>query len=129
MANLNLDSLVLRGVAVLVDGTAVNLRLGTGCAAVERTPGNLLSMRHPSLGWPQGYCKPDGQRPNHVAQNRMVQAANGAGRSRSRAGVLRSSTRIGGPKAMAATRLRRFTTRPTAAVGEALALSWRGIDG
>jgi hypothetical protein len=126
MAAFILDSLVLRGVAVLSDGTAVNLRLGTGSAAVERTPGTLPSMRHPSPCWAQGYCKPDGQRPNPADQNRVVEAANGTGRSRSRAGVLRSSTRIGGPKATAAPRLHRFAMWPTAA-GEALAISLRGI--
>jgi hypothetical protein len=126
MTTIILDSLVLRDVAVLTDGVAVCLRLGTGSAAVERTPGNSPSTRHPSPGWAQGYCKPDGQRPDHADPNRMAESANGAGRSRSRAGVLRSSTRDGGPKAMAATRLRRFTTWP-AAVGEALALSLRGI--
>jgi hypothetical protein len=121
-----LDSLVLRDVAVLTDGVAVCLRLGTGSTAVERTPGMSPSMRHPSPGWAQGYCKPDGQRTDCADQNRTARSANGAGRSRSRAGVLRSSTRNGGPKAMAVTSLRRFTTRP-AAVGEALALSLRGI--
>jgi hypothetical protein len=88
MVAFTLESLVLRG-SVLQDGT-VSLRRETRGAAYRRTPAVRLSMRHPSPGWVQGFGKPN-QRPDHAAQNRVDVAAIGAGRSRSRAGVLRRS--------------------------------------
>jgi hypothetical protein len=99
-------------------------------------------MRHPTPSWVQGFSKPEDQRPNPADQSRGNGAANGAGRSRSSAGVLRrSSASIGGPKSTADTTLRRTTTWDVAAVsaatsgtlagrksaGEALAASTRGI--
>jgi hypothetical protein len=126
MAGFNLECLVLRGVAVLSDGSAVRVRLGTGYPAEDQPPASL-SMRHPSPGWAQGFDKPDGQRPNHADQSRVPGAANGAGRSRSRAGLLRRSTAIGGPKPMAATTLRPCRTWLRPAGGEAIAASRRGI--
>jgi hypothetical protein len=91
MVAFTLESLVLRG-SVLRDGT-VSLRRETRGAAYRQTPVVRPSMRHPSPGWVQGFVKPN-QRPDHAAQNRLDVAAIGAGRSRSRAGVLRRSPAI-----------------------------------
>jgi hypothetical protein len=124
MAGLNLECLVLRGVAVLSDGSALSLRLGTGYTAEDQAP-TSPSMRHPSPGWAQGFCKPDGQRLNHADQERVVGAANGTGRSCSRAGVLRRSTAIRGLKPTAVTALRPCWTRLWATQGEASAASMR----
>jgi hypothetical protein len=126
MADFNLECLVLRGVAVLSDGSAVSLRLGTGYAAEGQAPAGLF-MRHPSLGWDQGFPKPDVQRPHQADLNRVVRAANGAGRSRSRTGVLRRSAAMAAPKPAAATTLRPCWTRlqATARPGERGAV--RGI--
>ena len=127
MAGFNLECLVLRGVAVLSDGSAVNLRLGTGYTAEEQAPASRLSMRHPSPGWAQRFDKPDGQRHHPADQNRVEWAANGTGRSRSRAGVLRRSTAIGTPKPTPATTLRPCRTWLLASPDEAIAASVRGI--
>jgi hypothetical protein len=95
MAAFTLESLVLRGFAVPSDGT-VGLRRETGVAAYRETPEVRPSMRHPSLGWLQGFTKPC-QRPDHAVQNCVDAAAIGAGRSRSRVGVLRRrSARLAG---------------------------------
>jgi hypothetical protein len=48
MAVKKLESLVLRGVSVLRDGQAVNLRLGSGYSAIGQNPTASLTMRHPS---------------------------------------------------------------------------------
>jgi hypothetical protein len=83
----NLESLVLRGSAVLQDGLAGNPRLGTSSAANPETPEIRISMRHPSLGCEQEF--PPAMRLSHADALRSdYVAAFGAGRSRSRAGVL-----------------------------------------
>ncbi len=129
MVAFTLESLVLRG-SVLLDGT-VSLRRETRGAAYRRTPAVLLSMRHPSPGCVRGF-KPR-QRPDHAAQDRVDVAVIGAGRSRSRAGVLRRSPAIlagravrfgwrlanlGGPLSTAAASLPLAGARPAAPVNE-----------
>jgi hypothetical protein len=126
MFGFNLESLVLCDVAVLRDCSAANLRLGMGYPTEPQTPEVHLSMRHPSHLVP-GFPKPVDQRPDDADQSCGNQAVNGAGRSRSRDGVLRhSSASIGGPKATAATSWRQLTTQCVAPVSEALAASRRG---
>jgi hypothetical protein len=98
LANL-LESLVLRGVSVLRDGRANGLCLGTSEANVP-TPEVRISMRHPSLGYPQADANPRAGRPGPDAKRVADGVAFGAGRSRGRAGVLsrRSpATPAGGP--------------------------------
>jgi hypothetical protein len=87
MAVKNLESLVLCGSAFLRGGKAGNLRRGTSYTANPETPEIRISMRHPSLGCEQEFqpamrlCHADTLRSDYMA-------AYGAGRSRSRAGVL-----------------------------------------
>jgi hypothetical protein len=87
MAVYTLESLVLRGVSVLCDGRAVELCLGASEAAVQ-IPEVRISMRHLSPGYPQANPNPQAERPVHVVKHDVDKAAFGAGRSRSRAGVL-----------------------------------------
>src|SRR5437879_4233980 len=96
MAVFTLESLVLRGVAVLRGGPTVNLRLGTSAVA-KRTSGIPFSMRHPSPGCRQEFNRP-ADRPDRVGYDPAGVAAPGIGRSRSRAGVLsrRSPARSAG---------------------------------
>lgn len=84
MAVKMLESLVLRGVAVLEGGRIVNLRLGTSAKAGLQTPVPVIPTRHPvpgcrpnpaPFGWPQDVDYP--------RQGAMP----GAGRSRRHAGV------------------------------------------
>ena len=134
MAVTHLESLVLRGVSVGCDGQTVGLRLGTSYAGGRRAPGNPFSMRHPSPGCRQDDNRP-ADRPDRAARGPVGKAAFGAGRSRSRAGVLsrRSPARIagraipsgwspavGGPEPTAAACLCLAQARPAASVGEAL---------
>jgi hypothetical protein len=81
-----LQTLVLRGVSVLRDGQAVELCLGASEAAVS-TPEVRISMRHPSLGYPQASFNSNADWPIHDAKRDVGKASFGAGRSRSRAGV------------------------------------------
>jgi hypothetical protein len=92
-----LESLVLRGVSVLRDGQANGLCLGTGEANVP-TPEVRISMRHPSPGYPQANPNKPAGRCVRDAKRAADDAASGAGRPRSRAGVLsrRSPASIAG---------------------------------
>jgi hypothetical protein len=91
MAILTPESLVLRGVAVLSDGT-VNLRRGNGGEGYgPGTPQTHQSPHHPSAGC-VGFADPS-PRPSHEAQVLVASAAIGAGRSRSRMGVCRRPAR------------------------------------
>jgi hypothetical protein len=135
MAVFMLESLVLRGVAVLSDGPAVNLRRGTGYAGDPRTPEIAFSMRHPSPGCAQDFGQP-AMRLNQAEYLRVDESACGAGRSHGRAGVLSRSTAIlagrsvqsgrsgdnGGTKSTTATHLR-LTGQVAAFVNEKT--SWR----
>jgi hypothetical protein len=95
MTVITLETLVLRGVAVLRDELAINLRLGTGAKVEPQTPTVRNSMRHPSLGcWPapanfagQAAGMPDHANPRTPVDYRVEGVMPGAGRSRSRAGV------------------------------------------
>jgi hypothetical protein len=132
MAVITLESLVQRGVSVLRGGQAVNTRLGTSDTADAQTPGVLVSMRHPSPGCGREFIPPVVRR-GHADQARVDGAAPGAGRSRSRAGVLsrRSPARTaggailygwspsnGGPESAAAARLCLKKARPVAPAAE-----------
>ena len=104
MAVMNLESLVLCGSAVLRGGKAGNLRRGTSYAANPETPEIRISMRHPSPGCGQEFQP--AMRLSHADDLRSdYLAAFGAGRSRSRAGVLSPSC------------LRRTTGRRTTSPG------------
>lgn len=90
MAVKNLNSLVLRGSAVLVVGKAGNPRLGTGSMAESETPVVCISLRHPSHSVLREF-QPAG-RPGHADYCRVdALAAFGAGRSLRCASVLRRS--------------------------------------
>jgi hypothetical protein len=90
MAVKNLNSLVLRGSAVLVVGKAGNPRLGTGSMAEPETPEICISLRHPSHFAMQAY-QPAG-RPGHADSSRVDSwAVLGTGRSLRCAGVLSRS--------------------------------------
>jgi hypothetical protein len=84
MAVKNLESLVLRGVAVLEGGLVVNLRLGTSAKAGLQTPVPVtLGCR--AIAQPFGWCNP-------LDYLHGEGAMPGAGRSRSRAGVPSSAS-------------------------------------
>ncbi len=79
MAAFTLESLVLRGVAVLRDGT-VSLRRGAGVVAYGKNPEVRASMRPLSLGWFES-LQPK-QRFGHAVHNCADRTAIGTGRSR-----------------------------------------------
>jgi hypothetical protein len=81
MAAFILDSLVLRGVTVLCDGQAVELRRGSSDPAGGSTPEVCISMRNPSLGWRTGFNAPAKRYHQAVDLDGVAQAAQGAGRS------------------------------------------------
>ena len=95
MAVMNLDSLVLCGSTVLLDGTANTPRRGTSYAAYSEMPEVRISMRHPSRE-----CGQEFQPARRLDSADKVSvdslAASGAGRSHRRAGVLscRCHTRL-----------------------------------
>jgi hypothetical protein len=86
MAALILESLVLRGVAVLRDEPAVGLRLGASVKANPHAPGVGNSMRHPR----PGYWRPDTPGQDTDVAFATSGILPGAGRSR------RSSGSVGG---------------------------------
>jgi hypothetical protein len=128
MAAFLLESLVLPGVTILTDGTAVNLRRGTGKA--KENPEVFISMRHP-LASVQVYPQPAGQL-GGADSDPPAWANLGAGRSRRcAAGVLVGSARNpeqailsgwsssrGGDSSTIAVGLGLLTTRHAAFVGE-----------
>jgi hypothetical protein len=87
MAAFILESLVLRGSTVLVDGQAVELRRGTSGTASASAPEIHISMRLPSLGWRNGHNPPAKRIDQAVDYDCVAQAAEGAGRSQSQVGV------------------------------------------
>jgi hypothetical protein len=95
MVVFKLESLVLCGSTILLDGKGGNPRLGTGKTACSETSEIRISMRHPSLGYGREFQP--AMRLRHADYPRVdAWAAFGAGRSLSRAGVLssRSSARL-----------------------------------
>jgi hypothetical protein len=80
MAVNTLESLVLRGVAVLVDGSALNLRRGPS-VQTGGTPAIGLSARHPSPGCAPMFGQP-ALWPIHAQTPYVDKATTGAGRSR-----------------------------------------------
>jgi len=121
MAVLNLESLVLRGVAVLRDVQAVNLRRGTSYKATGGTPEVGNSTRHPSPDSSQDFIPPAG-RLDHAGADRMDDAAPGTGRSQSRAGVLnrRSPARFAGRAIQSGWSHSRGGSHPAAATASSL---------
>ena len=90
MAVKNLESLVLRGSAVLLAGKSGNPRLGSGFTAQPETPAIAISMRRPSHLGMQG--SEPAERPDHADYCRVdAPVALGAGRSLRCAGVLSRS--------------------------------------
>jgi hypothetical protein len=92
MAVTNLTTLVLRGVTVVTGGVAVQAVRGWGYQALAQAPA-LVSMRHPSPGFPEPIGEPD-QRRSDADDQAAAGAATRAGRlSRClSAGVLGSRT-------------------------------------
>jgi hypothetical protein len=129
MAVKNLESLVLRGSAVLLVGKAGNPRLGTDSAAKRETPEVCISLRHPSHRWGQAFQP--ASRPGHADYCRVDSlAAYGAGRLLSSAGVLsQSCLRSAGDNA----RTRGLTTVTTVAIPAVMRCPvgrvWRGPAG
>jgi hypothetical protein len=96
MAVITLTTQVLRGVTVVTGGVAVQTRRGWGYQAPAQTPA-LVSMRHPSPGFPEPIAEPDQRRFDADDQAAAKTAATRAGRlSRClSAGVLGSRTSAG----------------------------------
>jgi hypothetical protein len=122
MAVFTLESLVLRGVAVLKDELAVSLRLGTSKAGVQATRIGI-SMREPSPGY--GTNSPQGHKwPDYVDYFRVVGATPGAGRSPrpaaqpSRKPATAAGPAAGGPRSAAAACPCLLRARPVASVSE-----------
>jgi hypothetical protein len=91
MALNTLESLVLRGVAVLRDGVAVEARLGLGYQGTEQSPASI-SMRHPSSHNPRHGNQPDA-RTLPGADKRQDRVAPRAGRPGCAMGVPHSRSR------------------------------------
>jgi hypothetical protein len=108
MAVLNLEALVLRGVAVLCGGVALNLRRGTSVKSGVETPEVDISMRHPSPGGKPNVGQPV-LWPDRVAPC-GDDSTTGAGRSLRHAGVSR----------------RHF---PARSAGRAIPLGWAPTQG
>jgi hypothetical protein len=127
MALFTLEALVLRGVVVLRDGVAVNLRLGTSVQGAKQAPEIASSPRPLPTCWPMpnpgnGQAGDAGH-----ADYRVAGTAPGAGRSRSLVGTRstsHTSTRFGrrlakgGTATAAATRSGQIQARTVAPVGE-----------
>ncbi len=131
MAVSHVESLVLRGVSVPGDGSAVSLRLGSYEAKTRTPKATPFSMRHPSPGC-QAVMPETSGRPFPTANARGNGVAPRAGRL-SRAGVLgrrspaasagrtnvqRWSHAVGGPKFTAAVRLCLPWAKPAASVAD-----------
>lgn len=99
MAVINLESLVLCGVAVPSNGKTVNLRHETSDVAMVRTPVVGISKRHPQPGYARDYTPPT-KRLDDRTERPMAQAVFGAGRSRRQAGVLSRSSLGNGSRAI-----------------------------
>ena len=129
MRVLHLESLVLRGVSVLVDGPAVSLRLGSYETKPQTDKATPFMQRHPSHGC-EAMPETNG-RPFPSATTRGNSAVVWAGRL-SRAGVLsrrspaqagrtdvhRGSDAVGGPQFTAAARLCPAWAKQPAPVGD-----------
>jgi hypothetical protein len=87
MAVMKLESLVLVGVSVRLDGQADNLRLGTGYAADMQKPATCLTMRHPSPGPRQVVTPPAWAIEPARIDRRADGRVGGTGRSHWHAGV------------------------------------------
>jgi hypothetical protein len=82
MALNTLETLVLHGVTVLVDGVAVTVRLGFGVEAGANLGSIANPKRHPSPNHRPDYAQPaDGQDPR-IADPVEMSTVGGAGRSR-----------------------------------------------
>jgi len=82
MALFTLETLVLHGVSVRVDGTAVNLRLGFGVEAGASLAAIANPMRHPSPEPEPEYSQPAGGHDHQIADPVDVSTVGGAGRPR-----------------------------------------------
>jgi hypothetical protein len=86
MALMTPRTLVLSGVSVLRDGTAVQTRLGLGYQGDKQAPAPF-SMRHPSPHAPRGETEPEPRRVVDDFVNRDVRVVKRAGRPGCWAGV------------------------------------------
>jgi hypothetical protein len=125
MAVSHLESLVLRGVSVVVDGSAVSLRLGSYETKAQTPKATPFSTRHPSRGC-QAVMPEMGARTFPTANASGSGDALWAGRlsragvlgRRSATGVHRWSHAVGGPKLSAAVRLCLPWAKQAASVGD-----------
>jgi hypothetical protein len=120
-----LETLVLHGVTVVVDGVAVNVRLGFGVEAGANFGSIANPKRHPSPSHRPDYRQPaDGQDPR-IADPVEMSRVGGAGRSHG------NGARCGRHSALSRSKAMRrmfstFPTRPCAARGKRLedTLAW-----
>lgn len=129
MVLVHLESLVLRGASVVVDGLAVSLRLGSYETKPQTAKATPFSQRHPSHGCATAMPETNGRHyPTAIGNKAVVRA----GRL-SRAGVLsrrspalaagrtsaqRCSAAVGGPQFTAAARLCPEWAKQPAPVGD-----------
>jgi hypothetical protein len=115
MVLVHVESLVLRGASVVVDGLAVSLRLGSYETKPQTTKATPFSQRHPSHGCATAMPQTNGRHfPKAIGNSAVVRA----GRL-SRAGVLsRRSPALGGPQFTAAARLCPARAKQPAPVGD-----------
>ena len=123
MAVKTLKSLVLRGVSVQRDGSAVGARLDFSYRTASQLPEIHVSMRHG--GWPRNDAEPEeryGRMHNPPVDNTALRA----GRSDSRAGVLtrRTPTPVVGGTPFTGSRVLGGTV-PTAAMCAGHPSAWR----
>jgi hypothetical protein len=132
MVTLILESLVLRGVAVLRDELAVGLRLGTSVVANPQSPRVGNSMRHPR----PGYRLPDAPAKDANVANAMSGVLPGAGRSRRSSGSARGTLRTvcgttrwcpaaGGTAPAAAPKHQAIPAGFAAPAGEVASVAWQ----
>lgn len=87
-----LQTLVLRGVSVVIDGHNVGLRLGAESKTIGTAPEVRIKPRRPSRNGERGF-RPAQWSDDHVEYDRMAAAAvQGAGRSLCCDGVLSRSS-------------------------------------
>jgi len=89
MAVIRLESLVLRGVSVLSDGRAINLRLGTSAVNEPRiSEMSVISMPNPLPDYPPVFTGSAGYQKSAETTVDADATVGGAGRSHGSAGLL-----------------------------------------
>ena len=110
MAVITAKSLVLGGISVIRDGSAVSLRLGSLYQGQEQAPPVPFSMRHPSMGCRVWFTEPV-QRHDYVDNTDVGHGALRAGRLGSLGGVLLRSSRLAASARWRATSKRKSLSR------------------